>query len=66
MIKLNPKKLKKSSSITIGLLIAFFANEWFKQAYNQPTEIVKWLMIFVAALILAAIIYFNLDEHGNF
>jgi Na+/glutamate symporter len=66
MIKLNPKKLKKSLSIAIGLIIAFFANEWFKQAIAQPSEIGKWVMIFVSLVIIMIIIYINLDEKGNF
>ena len=66
MIKLNSKKLKKSSSIAMGLVIAFFANEWFKQAIAQPNEIGKWIMIFISLVIIMAIVYINLDANGNF
>ena len=66
MIKLNSKKLKKSSSIAIGLVITFFANEWFKQAIAQPSEIGKWAMIFFSLVIIVVIIYINLDEKGHF
>lgn len=66
MTRMNNKKLKKTVSIAIGLIIAFFANEWFKQALAQPTEIGKWILILVALTILIVIIYFNLDEKGNF
>lgn len=66
MIKLNSKKLKKSLSIAIGLVIVFFANEWFKQAIAQPSEIGKGVMIFVSLVIIMIIIYINLDEKGNF
>lgn len=66
MIKLNSKKLKKSLSIATGLIIAFFANEWFKQAIAQPTEFGRWVMIFVSLLVIMFIIYINLDGNGNF
>jgi len=63
---LNSLKLKKATSITIALGIAFFANEWFKQAYSQPTDFGKWAMVFITLLVLVAVIYFNLDEKGHF
>jgi len=65
MTKLNYKKLKKATSISIALIIAFFANEWFKQAYAQPTDFGKWFMIILSLLVLIGVIYFNLDNKGN-
>jgi len=63
---MNPLKFKKSVSIALGLLVAFFAQKWFEQAFMQPTDIKKWIMIFVSLIILTIIIYFNVDEKGNF
>lgn len=65
-MKINGKKLKKSVSIALGLLIAFFAQKWFEKAYEQPADTGKLIMLFVSLVILMVIIYFNLDEKGNF
>jgi len=63
---MNPKKIKKSVSIVLGLLVAFFAHKWFEQAFEQPTDYGKWIMIIISLIILIMIVYFNTDEEGNF
>ena len=63
---MNGKKLKKSSSLVMFLLITFVANKWFEQGWSQPDEIVKWVLVFFSCLILIVIIYINLDKNGNF
>jgi hypothetical protein len=60
-MKIDESRLAKAAFLTLGLLITFFANEWFKQAFNQPTEIGRWVLLIVSLLILIPIIYFNLD-----
>lgn len=63
---MNPKKLKKAASLSAGLLVAFFAQKWFEQAYSQPTDYGKWIMIVLSLVVLIVIIYFNVDKDGNF
>jgi hypothetical protein len=63
---MNKLKLKKSVSIALGLLVAFFAHKWFEQAYAQPTDFGKWFMIIISLIVLIIILYFNLDNKGNF
>ena len=63
---MNPKKFKKSVSIVLGLLVAFFAQKWFEQSFMQPTDLKKWFMVLISLIILIIIIYFNVDEEGNF
>lgn len=65
MKKINCKKLRKSFSLSMALLVAFFANDWFKQAYSQPNEFVKWIMIILSFLVLTGVVFFALDEDGN-
>jgi high-affinity Fe2+/Pb2+ permease len=62
---MNQKKLKKATSIVIGLLIAFFADKWLNQAMQQPTEWSRWIMVVFAAAVLFVIVYWNLDDEGN-
>jgi tetrahydromethanopterin S-methyltransferase subunit E len=63
---MNLKKFKKSVSVALGLLVAFFAHKWFEQAFEQPTDYGKWIRIIASLIILIIIIYFNTDEKGNF
>ncbi|MBU2541718.1 MAG: hypothetical protein KJ593_07425 [Candidatus Omnitrophica bacterium] len=63
---MNGKKIKKAVSLSLGLLVAFFAHKWFEQAYTQPTDWGKWVMIAVTLIILMVIVYFNVDKDGNF
>jgi len=66
MIKINSKRLKRATSISIGLVVAFVANEWIKQAYSQFTDYRRWIYIFIVLLVLVAVVYFILDKDGNF
>ena len=65
-MKMNSLKIKKSVSLALGLLVAFFSQKWFEEAYAQPTDLKKWFMILISLVILIVIIYFNIDDKGNF
>lgn len=63
---MNQHKLKRSASFVTGLLIAFFGNMWLTQAMTQPTQTTKWIMVGVSVIVLLIIVYWNLDDKGNF
>ena len=63
---MNSKKLKKAVSISLLLLVAFFAQKWFEDAYKQPSDYRKLFMLFVSLIVLVIILYINTDEKGNF
>ena len=65
-MNINGKKIKTSGSIVFGLLVAFFAQRWFEKAYEQPSDIKILIMLFFSLVVLMTIVYFNLDENGNF
>lgn len=60
------RRIEKALSIALALIIAFFANEWLGQAIKQPTEVGKWVMVTVTAIVLTVAIYFSLDNKGKF
>lgn len=62
---MNLKKVKKAVSISLGFIIAFYAQKWLELAYQQTTDFGTLIMLFLSLLILTTIIYFNLDEKGN-
>ncbi|HIH25850.1 hypothetical protein J4476_04845 [Candidatus Woesearchaeota archaeon] len=59
------KRLEKSMLLATSLLIAFVSNDWFQQAWKQPTNIGKWMMVIVALFFLSLATYFILDKNGN-
>ena len=63
---MNLIKFKKSVTITLGLLVAFFEQKWSEEAYLQLSDMKKWYMILVSSIILIIIIYFNIDGKGHF
>lgn len=65
MIKMSQKRIKRATSIAIGLVVTFVANEWIK-TYLQFTGFKRWIYIFVVLLVLTGVIYFILDKDGNF
>ena len=56
------KKFGKAASISGGILIAFVAHKWFEQAWAQPTDFAKWIMILVAMVFIAIAIYINMPD----
>ncbi len=64
-MKISIKRIGRTVSIVMGLLLAFFAEKWFETAYLQPSYVGKIILLAASLIILTIIVYLNLDDEGK-